>query len=211
MRRQFDITQGWTGEGGADLEMSTPTRPAGFVSDLVVPVGQALITGGLLSGLITFALSRTAFDGDLKALWFGLALTIGTVAWLLLLADTRRLLRAIEKLSGLDLDRDGHAGKPDDRMVLVNAPAARKEAARISQKREEAETAAELAEFVAKLPTLGTDQRTWEGRIGREKYTVFRDLLLEMGWARWRSAADKRVGWELVLPVREILRRISVE
>ena len=68
MRKQFDITQSWArGRGsppaepqGADLEMTTPTRPAGFVSDLVVPLGQALITGAFLAGLLIFALSELA-------------------------------------------------------------------------------------------------------------------------------------------------------
>lgn len=211
--KQFDITQNWTAgeQVGADLEMTTPVRPAGFISDLVVPFGQAMITGGLLSGLVTFIVGQTDYDGKLTPIWFGLALAIGTITWVLLLVDTRRLLRVIEKLSGLGLDGDGTVGKPQDRMVLVNAPAARKEARQKAQEQEKADRAAELSEFVARLPSLGTDQRTWEGKIGRDKYTVFRDVLIEMGWAAWNSPRDKRVGWRLVLPVREILQRISVE
>lgn len=212
MRKQFDTTQNWTaGEGSGELRMDTPTRPAGFVSDLVVPFGQALITGGLLAGLITFVIGRTDYSGDLGPLWLGLTLAIGTITWVMLLADTRRLLRQIETLTGLDLDGDGKAGNPQDRMVLVNAPQARKEAQQIVQERDQADTAAELAEFVARLPALGTDARTWESRIGRDKYVAFRGVLLEMGWAAWNSPRDKRRGWSLVLPVREILQRITTE
>lgn len=211
MRKEFDITQEWVGDGPGELRMDTPTRPAGFVSDWLVPVAQAVTTGAMVAGLITFLSVQAGYDGGRTSLWFGLALAIGTIAWVFLLVDTRRLLRTIEKLSGLDLDGDGKIGNPQDRMVLVNAPQSRKEAAEMAQEQEKAETAAELSEFVSKLPTIGTDRRTWEPRIGRDKYVAFRDVLVEMGWAEWRSPRDKRVGWELVLPVREILRRISVD
>ena len=208
---KFDITQNWIGEQGADLEMTTPTRAPGFISDLVVPFGQSMITGALMSGLVTFLSVQAGFEGERTRLWFGLALGIGTITWLFLLIDTRRLLRQIEKLTGLDLDRDGLVGDPQDKIVLVNAPAAREEAQQRALAQEKADTAAELSEFVARLPAIGTDARTWEKRIGREKYQTFRSVLLEMGWAVWNSPHDKRRGWRLVLPVREILQRITTE
>jgi hypothetical protein len=210
---KFDITQNWTAteQGPGQLEMQTPTRAPGIASDLVVPFGQAMITGGLLSGLVTFISARAGYDGELLALWFGLALFIGTVTWIFLLVDTRRLLRQIEKLTGLDIDGDGKVGNPQDRIVLVNADKAREEAQQHAQAQERASMAAELSEFVARLPQVGTDQRTWEKRIGRDKYQAFRDALLEMGWAEWNSPRDKRRGWRLVLPVRQILGRISGE
>lgn len=210
--RRYDTAENWPAEqAGADLSMSTPVRPAGFVSDLVVPFGQSLITGALLAGLVTFIVGQTDYAGRLTPLWFGLMLAIGTLSWLALLVDTRKLLRTIEKLSGLDLDRDGSVGKPQERIITVNAPAARLEAAEAAQQREQAETACELAEFVARLPAIGTDARTWEKRIGRDQYQAFRGVLLEMGWATWNSPQDKRRGWSLVLPVRKILQRITAD
>ena len=116
MRKGFDISQNWTvAEQGADLEMTTPTRPAGFVSDLVVPLGQALITGAFAAGLIVFILSEVGPDWEINRLkaWGFLALAISAVTWLILLVDTRKLLRQFEKLTGLDLDGDGTAGEPD--------------------------------------------------------------------------------------------------
>jgi len=216
--RRFDSATSWSAPStdelsGAGIRMESPARAANLASDLLVPFGQALITGLTLSGLITFLYSRTDYAGDLAPLFLGLLLFIGAATWLILLTDTRKLLRTIEELTGIDIDGDGTAGTPPvkEKYIAVNAQAARKEAAQIDAERQEAEETCELAEFVARIPTLGTDSRTWEKRMSREQYTAFRGLLIEMGWATWNSTQDKRQGWRLVLPVREILQRISAD
>jgi len=211
--KRYNSSTSWQGDewAGADLRMETPTRTPSIGADVLTPFLQAVITGALLSGLITFLFGRTDYDGELGPLWLGLALFIGTVTWLFLLIDTRKLLRVIEELTGIDIDGDGQAGPVKERYIPVNAPAARREAAQIAEQAEKEQVACELSEFVARIPHLGTDARTWEARIGREKYQAFRALLLELGWATWNSTKDKRRGWRLVLPVRTILQRISDE
>ena len=99
---------------GAEVETATPARPASFASDLFVPLAQSLVTGGLTGGLFTLALAELVpgFDGDLLRVWAFSALAISTVAWLLLLAQTRRLLWQLERWTGKDLDGDGTTGKP---------------------------------------------------------------------------------------------------
>jgi hypothetical protein len=106
---------------GMELESSTPARPADVIADLVVPLGQAAVTGALLAGLVVFLVWELAphLDGDPVKVWAGLALGISAVAWLLLLADTRRLLWALERVTGRDLDRDGTAGPPGKRTLEV--------------------------------------------------------------------------------------------
>ena len=213
MNRRYDSSQAWSADelAGADLRMETPSRTPSIAADLLVPLGQALVTGALIAGLVAFVSKRAGYDGDAGALWVGLALFIGAVTWFFLLVDTRRLLRTIENLTGLDIDGDGQAGTVRERYISVNAPQARAEAAQIAQEAERAEVACELSEFVSRIPHVGTDMRTWVPRIGQERYTAFRALLLEMGWATWNSTRDKRKGWRLVLPVREILQRIRDE
>ena len=73
---QFDITQGWAVGQGADLEMTTPARPAGFVSDWLVPALQALTTGALVAGLIVFLLDELApgWEGNTWKVWLAFAL-----------------------------------------------------------------------------------------------------------------------------------------
>jgi hypothetical protein len=181
------------------------------VADLLVPLGQAVITGALLAGVVVYIAARRDYDGDLLTLWAGVGLPASTLVWLVLLFDSRRLLRVVETLTGLDLDRDGHVGKPKERVVIVNAARGQVEAAQ----RENAQRQSQFARWVAQLPTRGTAARTWERELGRETYQEWRDSLIRLGWAKWNSlradgTPNERKGWTLVLPAAEILRRVSV-
>lgn len=111
---------------GAEWEQSQPARPADLVADLVVPIGQALFTGALVAGLVVFVVARTDYSGDLLTLGSGLFLGIAVFAWLLLLVDTRRLLWAIERLTGADLDGDGQAGNPAKQTLGVEVKEGRR-------------------------------------------------------------------------------------
>jgi len=213
MNRKYDNSQAWSADelAGASITMETPTRAPGIAADVLTPLFQAIITGALLAGVIAFVLGQMDYEGKLSPVFFGVWLSIAALAWLFLLSDTRRLLRTIEELTGQDIDGDGQVGKPQERYIAVNAPQAREEAQAIAEADEKAQVASELSEFVARIPTHGTDSRTWEPRIGRERYQTFRALLLEMGWAAWNNPQEKRQGWRLVLPVRTILQRISAD
>jgi hypothetical protein len=182
------------------------------VADLLVPIGQALVTGALLAGLLVFVLSElvAGVDGDLLKMWAGAGLAISTVAWLLLLVDTRRLLWAVERVTGLDIDGDQQVGKPGERLVILNAGQARQEAAQLDN----AQRASNFARFVAALPVKGTAARTWEPILTRPVYQDYRDALIRLGWARWASVdgdgrPNERRGWELTQDPAEIVRRIS--
>lgn len=123
--RKVDAT--WTQQPpravGPGLESSTaaPARPAAFVSDVIVPLVQAVVTGALLAGLCVFLLSElVAVDLDGLKVWAGLTLGISALSWLWLLGQTRRLLWAVEKLTGLDLDGDQVQGHPQKRTIDVS-------------------------------------------------------------------------------------------
>jgi hypothetical protein len=107
---------------GAEMETAVPARPAGIVADLLVPLGQAMVTGALLGGLLVFAVGEVApgFGGDLFKVWAITALAITAGTWLILLGQTRRLLWAVERLTGLDLDEDGTAGPPEKQAIEVH-------------------------------------------------------------------------------------------
>ena len=51
---------------------------------------------------------------------------------------------------------------------------------------------------------VDTSLRRWEGDLGREGYERYRDVLIRLGWAEWRSK-DRRQGWALVGDPGEIL------
>lgn len=101
-------------------ETLVPARPAGLVSDVLVPLLQALISGGLLAGVIVFVIGQLRpRDPDLMTYWRLLALFLSTVFWLGLLGQTRKLLWAAERWFEVDLDRDGYRGDPSKRTIDV--------------------------------------------------------------------------------------------
>ena len=105
----------------AEVERAEATRAAGFTSDVVVPLVQSLVTGALIGGLALVMLEELlpTFGGDPLKVWIGVTLGVAAASWLLLLRDTRRLLWGIERLIGLDLDRDQEVGKPSKRTLEV--------------------------------------------------------------------------------------------
>lgn len=208
MKFQKENTQGAL-PPGTMMSTSVPARAPGFISDVVVPVMQAAFTGALIATALTFFVWKTGIDWDLLSVWAGAALLIATLAWPFLLKDTRKLLWAIENLIGQDLTGDAQVGKPTERLVVVNAPGSQE----AMKAQNAAQEASSLAQFVAALPVQGTDLRTWEPRIGRAAYQMYRDVLISVGWARWKKlkadgSPHERGGWELVEDVEEILKRI---
>jgi len=188
------------------VETQQPARPADFRSDVLVPLAQSVLTGVLLSGLVAFLVWRQSWDGDLGVLFLGLALTVSCLAWVVLLAQHRRLLWAAEKLTRVDLNGDKTVGDPRDRLLVLNASQGKAQQVR----RENEARRADFVDFVSRLPHKGTSLRAWESELGRDSYAEFRDALLKLGWARWRSH-DQRKGWALTMPIDDILKRVSGE
>lgn len=102
-------------------EAITPARPASLRSDVAVPLLQAFISGGLLAGIVVFLIAQIwPSVEDLISWWFALSLFLTAVFWLGLLADSRRLLWAVERWFEVDLDRDSYIGSPARRTLEVN-------------------------------------------------------------------------------------------
>ncbi len=188
---------------GAELHRAIPARPPSVGADVGVPFLQSLVTGGLLGGVVSFIAKRSGWDGSGLALWVGLTLAIAAVSWIILLADTRRLLWAAERWTGLDLNRDGTRGKPGERVVILNAAPALPPG--------QGDRRSLFREFIEGIPRLGTSQRTWEPRIGRAAYLHFRDSLIKLQWARWNNPNDPRAGWVLTKAPDWILERSRID
>lgn len=205
-------TQGQDPTGGG-LARTEPARAAGLVPDLLVPLGQAVVTGALGAGLVVFAISELApnWDGSGLKAWAGLGLAIAAVAWGVLLGQTRRLLWAIETRTGLDLDRDGATGRPGvDRLLVLNGAKLKKD--KEDQQRQQA--TAEFQAFLKLLPIQGTSLRVWAPDIGRAQYIEYRDWLLDHGLARWNSyredgTPNETQGWTLTTPVDTICKALD--
>ena len=193
-----------------DIEVESPARGAGLVADWLVPFLQAMTSGALFGGFVALVVAQTNYRGNLGALFLGVTLFVAALAWLVLLRDSRRLLWSLERLTGWDLDRDQQVGKPEERLVFLNAGQGQQQAhqQRLGQER------SEFVRFVRRLDAFGTSQRSWEPQIGREQYVRFRDALLRLGWAEWNSLDQdgqphERQGWSLTLPAAEIVAKIS--
>jgi len=188
----------------AEVERQQPSRAAEVGADVIVPLMQSGITGVVGSGLLTWALAEFVpdYDGSLSRFFGFWALFLSAFVWVVLLVDTRSLLRTVERLVGKDLDGDGQVG---ERVVVVGARQNQQEA--LDRERQARSSA--FAEFVSSLPTHGTGYQTWEGRLGRDMYLEFRDALLKLGYAKWNSPQDHRQGWSLVVPVQHVLRRVT--
>jgi hypothetical protein len=94
----------------SEASYSEPSRAASVGADFVVPVLQAVF-----SGVVALALVRVVASWRVAGV---VALVVLAVVWALLLVDHRRLLWAVESLTGVDLDGDERAGQPASRLTL---------------------------------------------------------------------------------------------
>ena len=181
-------------------ESQRPARTASVQGDVVVPALQAALTGSLATGALALAYQMLKGAGWSWRVTAIVWLFVTGLAWLVLLSESRALLWAIESRLDVDLDGDGAAGipQPDDRLVLVRG---RPHAAETARERRR-------ADFVAFV--LGcqhdTSLRRWEGLgMSRERYSSWRDRLIDAGWAEWVDPASKRQGWRLLTSAQEII------
>lgn len=171
----------------------------GITSEVVIPLLSCILFG--LGVTIALAVAQWGFlNIGPKAAW-RFAGSAGVL--LSSLALTWRFYRAItwiaEEATRRDLDRDGWIGEPPEPRIITirggQTPAIEDKRERLRQ---------ELEEFV-KGCQVDTSMRRWEPRLGRDKYLMFRQILLEAGHAAWTSNADKRAGWELTAPAEDII------
>ena len=141
--------------------------------------GESLVTGGLLAGAI-ITLDYTVMGawcdlGSMAFVVFGCV----TVAWLRLRVVGGRAVGASAPSETVE--------GPRERLVLVNS--------RSTQEAQDAREASEFEVFVRGC-AIDTSLRRWEPSFGRQGYERYRDVLLDSGWAEWRSK-DRRQGWAL--------------
>ena len=149
-----------------------PARPA-IGSDF----GECLLTGSLLAAVVI--LGDRAILGtwcELPAMGFVWSLCV-LACWL----RVRWVQRVPEPVQRIE-------GPQRDRLVLVNAPTPEQATDRDGDVRR-----SEFDLFV-KGCAVDTSLRRWEPILGRDGYEEYRDILLRMGWAKWRSR-DRRQGW----------------
>lgn len=168
---------------------------------VAVPLEQALVSGGFVAGLGAIAMSLLPGAGAewIKFGAFAGLLTGGLVWRWAIQEDGRRVWHRIEAALGVDLDGDGvigdpGPGQPSERLLPVHN-AGRPLGARTR-----------FEQFV-KGCELRTAQNYWEQerKLDRGDYTGWRDTLISLGWAAWRSKHTPKQGWKLLFPPDEII------
>jgi len=216
-------------EAGMAWERRAPTRSATVDGDVVVPLLQsgvtALVGGGL--GLVA-GRAIAGGEGAVGGFVVGSFGTFG-VMWSVLLQQHRKALWAVERITGLDLDGDGHKGRPDrsksdnkpDPPVILRAPRARV----VPESDEVFETvttedlganrrlAQDLAEFVTRgARVIGFGIRDWTGQVLSSGTEVSDPKWREFtGWLRDAELLESGpAGTRLTVGLDEALRSILV-
>jgi hypothetical protein len=179
--------------------VATTYERKGITSEIIIPLLSCLLVGlGVATSLVIAQWGILAVDLQ-DALRFG-----GGVGLLIAsLAVTWRFYKAVvwitEEATRRDWDKDGYVGEPPEpRIITVRA----NNHAPVTDKRERLHQ--ELMDFV-KGCEVDTSMRRWEPRLGRDKYLMFRTILMDAGHAAWVNEADKRQGWELLAPAEDVI------
>lgn len=199
--------------------VNTPTIPA----SVGVPLLRALVFLAL-DGIAASAVAATLKKAALPVVTAGVGdwmvqavvnavhpLSIGAIIgvmsarfhWQRELSEANAALWRIEEITRTDLDGDGHVGappvpaprRPDHPLTLVFGAPPHK-------------TRQERFEAFVRGCKDSTAQNYWEGpphNLPREDYINWRDTLIRLGWAAWRSGSSKKPGWELLFTPEEII------
>lgn len=189
-------------------------RPATMGSDVMVPVAQALVTGILVAAVFWIT--------GWSKYWASWGIICTFVVWLVQTVNVNRLLWAAEKRWQIDINKDGHKGRPAPAkypgIILTKHT---KDGGRFKDPRSKVPSVKEqhpFEKFVLACERVGTDMRFWEGQMGlpREVYQDWRDKLMDAGCAMWNSFnsqgdPNNRQGWHLTMPAKEILENCTYE
>lgn len=208
-------------EDQAILQRQQPAEKASIRSDVVVPLVQALATGFLVAVVVVLVLGKAGGPRAevLMRVFVLVDAGVTLAVWLALLVETRRLLWLVEWLVDRDLDAEKIRAKRRKTLargdlVFVNRQRAKAEASRERERQAEKSEFEWFESFVRRLPAKGTSLAAWEAEIGRERWSAYRDALIDFGYARWgsydeRGLPNKTQGWSIVEEPEQILESMS--
>ena len=190
---------------GREYERRRPARNADLQGDVLVPLLQSLLTG-LAAGVVVAAGWMLAIGGTNAVVIGAMAAALAWgIAWVWLIRDHHNLLWEIERISGVDLDRDGEIGEPwlrievageGNRLAYLDLPA-------------EPEQLIALARGI--LNGVPLAESSWCGRgrpFSKAQFRVLRDELIARGLATWVNPRSRAQGVELTAAGRALMRRI---
>lgn len=192
--------------------VSQKSRPANLVSDALVPLFHAAVTG-----LFAYLVTRFVFNGEEYAA--GVGIIAAAIVWLVSIVQVARVIGAAEQLFQVDLNNDGTIGPaptpPPNVIINSRRGGATVDPRTKKVKVEPAAVTHPFETFVRECQTTGTDMRNWAG-LPRETYITWRNQLIRSGWATWNSYSpdgkpNTKQGWRLTATPDEILKECSIK
>ena len=178
-----------------------PLPPRPIVESVWIPLLISLVTGLLLTGFAVLGVQvlwETWWPWTWAAFMFA-GVSLGV--WILQNWDV--LLWEAEERVGVDLDRDGVIGDPNQRYVLVNAAPPEEVERPVDRAHRR------MCQFVRDAEQSTAARDLEEKNYSRDEIKMFRELLIRGKWAVWRNPANNRDGWRLTRPVGVILAAIE--
>lgn len=194
----FPRAQNGDAPGVMTWERRSLQREPSVESDFILPFLQSVGMAWaalVLSGLLAWAMG---WPWKVPAVTFGLVLALALVARLRFMDS---LLWSVETLTGHDMNGDGKVGQPAA-FTLANPAQARRTAAQDVDATAQAAQRAELLAFLHRCYQMGTGERSHGVRASgsdREAYVRQRDVLLNLGIARWKRDGRPRAGWVMAV------------
>lgn len=191
--------------------LEEPARTPGLLSDIVVPLGQATLTGGLIALTAATVGSVAGWPGGDVVLIIGTS--AATLYWLGAMRDMRRLLWRVEEWIGADIDKDGHAGPPPDPGVVVIDGAKVARRAELTEAEKWRDDAVRLVELVHARQVSGrpAGQKALRGHRLRHRDCTD-EFHRDVGERLRRAGLAKRSGkgWQLLATPEDVRGAVGV-
>jgi len=206
---EFDFTPpgGQALTAGGEFVRETPLGQPTIEGSVAVPALQSLLCGCAAGVLAVFP--TAAWDWPW---WSPLAAAGGAsaLAWAVILADARKLLRKVETWIGADLDRDGYVGEEPapPASVQVTIEEEKQHGRRLSYVQFDA-SPSEVRRFAE---AALADRLTIHGvGLSRHVFERLRGEALERGLLRWRDERAHRLGLQVTRAGRAVFDRLLQE
>ena len=183
------------------MEVTKPARQLSAEADFLVPALQATFSG-LFAGTAIGVCAHYATGAPFADAW-AVSVAVGVAAsWFWRLDVTTRTLYNVERITHIDINRDGVTGDPGHIMALNPYQG------QVAQRRDERAGRANVFRWFVTSCAQDTASRNWEPQIGREQYIEWRDLLIASGWAKWRGRTGHG-GWDLTADPADIIEALQ--
>ena len=197
---------------GTSLRRDVPIRSPSVAADVGVPFLLALASATVTFAAVGIVAIALRWSVGVPAVAAALALFL---VWFWRLMKWESLLWATERITGIDLDRDGAVGEPGRRTVQLEIVRP-DQPGMFQYLNMPEELFAKLPEVANRLINSGTpfsqSAMTGKGRpLSRNEFNELRDLLVARGAAQWRDEDNPTRGVDLTPYGKAVMRKLITD